>query len=310
MVIWLSWIEVNLLDRQPWCSLIIYFTYVFGFLSVWIVVAFTVERFIVVCFPLRGRHLISSRRALIVIICLTVFALTAYNFAIWTNGVMELGYKSVCMPYTKYVKIVTILTNMDTIFTLVIPSITIFALNTAIIVAINKVRKELQNPVFRGINSQQMTENCEMQNTRLTDSPELSSDLHTNRNRRTYQVVSVTRKPPSQQERSIRSTKILLVVSSVFVVLNLPSHVLRLRMSIQEFTHTRYQPTSEETAAQQITEVIYYINFAINFVLYSLCGQNFRRGLKAQFGVVRRRASGVFSSRATERGNISSFQMK
>ena len=62
-VSWCSLVGVHLYHMQGWCQFFVYLTYVCGFLSVWYIVAFTVERYIVVCFPLRRQEVCSPQRA-------------------------------------------------------------------------------------------------------------------------------------------------------------------------------------------------------------------------------------------------------
>lgn len=60
---WLNYININIYNRNYYCQ---FFTYISGlcsFLSVWFVVAFTVERFIAVLYPLRRQTMCTVRRA-------------------------------------------------------------------------------------------------------------------------------------------------------------------------------------------------------------------------------------------------------
>lgn len=43
-LVWLEWVDIKLFHKQGWCQLILYTTYLFSYLSVWTVVAFTAER--------------------------------------------------------------------------------------------------------------------------------------------------------------------------------------------------------------------------------------------------------------------------
>ena len=49
-VTWLGYVRVFLVHRNVWCQMVVYFAYVSSFLSVWLVVGFTVERYIAVSF--------------------------------------------------------------------------------------------------------------------------------------------------------------------------------------------------------------------------------------------------------------------
>lgn len=60
---WLNYLDINIYNKNYFCQ---FFTYISGlcsFLSVWFVVAFTVERFIAVSYPLRRLTMCTVRRA-------------------------------------------------------------------------------------------------------------------------------------------------------------------------------------------------------------------------------------------------------
>lgn len=65
---WLNYVDINVYNKEYYCK---FFTYVSGlcsFLSVWFVVAFTVERFIAVLYPLRRQTMCTVKRACTVLI--------------------------------------------------------------------------------------------------------------------------------------------------------------------------------------------------------------------------------------------------
>jgi 7 transmembrane receptor (rhodopsin family) len=68
-----------------WCQLFAYWTYVSSFLSVWYVVCFSFERYLIIQFPLRRQVLCRPRRAKFVVIGFAVVGMLLYNFAIWTS---------------------------------------------------------------------------------------------------------------------------------------------------------------------------------------------------------------------------------
>ncbi len=76
-----------------------------------------------------------------------------------------------------------------------------------------------------------------------------------------------------------RVTKMLLVVSTMFLLLNLPSHTIRIYFFIVSLIRPNYRPPTLMLSLQKLFIYIYYVNFAINFFLYSLCGNNFRKAL-------------------------------
>uniref|UniRef100_A0A182SZ32 G-protein coupled receptors family 1 profile domain-containing protein n=1 Tax=Anopheles maculatus TaxID=74869 RepID=A0A182SZ32_9DIPT len=72
---WLSFFQVHIYTREPYCQLFTYTSGVSSFLSVWYVVAFTFERFIVVRYPLKRQSWCTVRRAKTIIACLTLFGI-------------------------------------------------------------------------------------------------------------------------------------------------------------------------------------------------------------------------------------------
>jgi 7 transmembrane receptor (rhodopsin family) len=67
-VSWLNYININIYNQNYYCQ---FFTYISGlcsFLSVWFVVAFTVERFIAVLYPLKRQTMCTVKRACSVLI--------------------------------------------------------------------------------------------------------------------------------------------------------------------------------------------------------------------------------------------------
>jgi hypothetical protein len=77
-------------------------------------------------------------------------------------------------------------------------------------------------------------------------------------------------------------TQMLLVVSTTFLVLNLPSHAFRVHHFVVGLLHKQFSPSQTYADCQMIFQYVYYLNFATNFFLYSLCGRNFRRALTAR----------------------------
>ena len=78
-----------------------------------------------------------------------------------------------------------------------------------------------------------------------------------------------------------RTARMLIIVSSVFVVLNVPSHVFRvhafIRSSLAEQLGTPRGHT--DVRWHELFQLVYHLNFAINFFIY-MCGRQFRTGLK------------------------------
>jgi len=70
-----------------------------SFLSVWYVVCFTVERYLMIRFPLKRQEICRPGRAKAVVGSLAGVALVLYNFAIWTSGVAPIAELPLDKPF-------------------------------------------------------------------------------------------------------------------------------------------------------------------------------------------------------------------
>lgn len=69
---WLNFIDIDIYNNNIYCQFFTFFTALCSFLSVWLVVAFTVERFIAVLYPLKRQTMCTVRRAKMVLCGLTI----------------------------------------------------------------------------------------------------------------------------------------------------------------------------------------------------------------------------------------------
>lgn len=70
---WLNFQEISFVNQNVICEFYSFLQGVCSFLSVWFVVAFTMERLIVVLYPLKRRSVCTTKRAVIVLFTLTFF---------------------------------------------------------------------------------------------------------------------------------------------------------------------------------------------------------------------------------------------
>ena len=94
-------------------------------------------------------------------------------------------------------------------------------------------------------------------------------------------TLSKSGRPRSFRKRvQLRTTRSLLIVSSVFVLLNLPSHAFRTYAVVMEFANADYTFSNVALLWQKLLQLVYYANFAANFCLYSACSRSFRLAVR------------------------------
>ncbi|ESO91304.1 hypothetical protein LOTGIDRAFT_105579 [Lottia gigantea] len=95
---------------------------------------------------------------------------------------------------------------------------------------------------------------------------------------------------PVKAKSQMKITKILLLVSTTFLVLNLPSHAIRLERIIVEKTDQAVP--LYKTLVQELAQYIYYATFSVNFFLYAIYGKHFKKSLNIMLhGLCKRHTS-------------------
>lgn len=190
---WLNAVQITgLFHQQGFCQVFVYLSYVTSCLSAWLVVAFTVERFVAVLYPLRRNAVCTVARARHIIATVAGAALLlnvpVLRFAMPARNDCNIDYN--------YLEHAARFNLVDTVVSFTVPLAVIIVLNAWIMIGVWKI------------------ERARHQLIKAERPPEAGL-------RRTARVVGC---PRSQQ----RVTRMLLIVSTVFVVLNLPAYTMRI----------------------------------------------------------------------------------
>ncbi|XP_041349314.1 neuropeptides capa receptor-like [Gigantopelta aegis] len=234
-ITWLDGIVPILVNRES-CSFIMYVTYVSSFLSVWYVVCFTGERYIAICHPLHAPMIFSKLKEKFVIISFAVLSCIIYNFAFWTIDVSEFSHRKSCSMIPSIGDIMYVITWIDTVITMVLPFLLIVFMNVRIVWSVYRYQRKREKMV----------------------------------------QATARQKDSALKNRSQRRiTRMLLLVSTTFLVLNLPSHVSRLEQLLSTSSHNYLF----KRLIHEIVLMLYYSTFSINFFLYAIYGKHFKKSL-------------------------------
>ena len=219
------------------CKFVKFFEYTFMDYAIWVISAYSVERAIAVCIPLKKRTLCSIGRARICIILLLIMAVAKNFHHFWTRGtevevingteifVSNCGYPTEADRYfTRFVRpwIVFVMSN-------VVPLFTIIFSNCAVLCALHK-KKTLS---YHGDDQ--------------------------SRNRSTNHI-----------------TIVCLSVSLAFVICILPGVILYIGRSYWTEDETS-QSNYIYTIFKAVNDMLIYINHSINFYICILSSHNFRK---------------------------------
>ena len=78
-------------------------------------------------------------------------------------------------------------------------------------------------------------------------------------------------------------TKMLFIVSLLYFVLNIPSHVIRLEILVNNFIKGRTKISNVERDMQTVFQLLCYLSFAVNIIVYLKFGRNFRKSFRKTF---------------------------
>ncbi len=300
-IVWLEAVNWPIFHTDGWCQVVVFLSYTCSFLSAWFVVAVTVERLIAIRLPLRRFDMCSPRRARIVVSSLSAGTVLFFSCTIWTTGIRPVNehkYRDVlvCTPYNEYNSLHTALTIFDTITTLVIPFALLVVLNIIIAITIRRFYKDYRRMScgHRREPATTVTEAVSLRKVAPRNSrssaPLASSSSNSWRSSRDSQAQSSFPTQTSVYPKAqVQVTKMLLWVTTIYLVVSLPSYIMRLRLFLRSFLglgggQSRRQEHLE-MIIHELCQLIYYTTFVINFVLYNLCNPKFRQASK---GISRR----------------------
>ncbi|CAG9860938.1 unnamed protein product [Phyllotreta striolata] len=294
----------NLYDRPGFCQTCIYLTYVFSFLSVWLIVAFTVERFIAVQYPLKRPYICTVKRAKMIVGALTALAFLLYAHTFWITDVIE----DECQMRPEYQEVMEVVNYADTVGTLLIPVVMIVGMNSMIACSLFKFRSTMQVRLTddgrpRNVHA------CRNSTSQSTSSTKKSKDhQQLEENKKQIRVIKKLNKfshifvkkstntTPYYTQHGIN--KMLFVISSVFIVLNFPSYLIRLCYYFDSIMQLQVVRIYFD-CIQQFAMLLYCTNFSINFLLYTMCGKAFRLSLRMFFASAFHRLTCVGQANST-----------
>ncbi|XP_070198888.1 growth hormone secretagogue receptor type 1-like [Littorina saxatilis] len=234
-------------NNADWiCKLTISLGYTASDLSVWLIIAVTVERYIVVCFPLRASAMINTNRAKKVIGFLVLLMFTINLHFFWTVEIVErpVDGKNVsnceAAPHHQQL-VIDVWPWVDACIYSFVPFIVILVLNILIICEVVDARNQ------RRI----------MQNT-----PEHGH----------YQHARL------RCGEGTKLTIMLLTVSFTFLLTTLPMNVSLIVTAFwKPYDKNFMRQIVQFKLANTVAELLMYVNHSINFFLYCATGNKFRQ---------------------------------
>jgi hypothetical protein len=265
------------------CKIQTYISFVASFLHIWMVLAFTAERFFAVNFPLKHMLQCTPRFSRMIILMIVTPAFVFYIYPSFFAS--EVDKHGQCREKEGHVRYLNHINIIDTIMTMFLPFILVSILNILII------RKLFCSNTFR----KHVFDNGSSYQFRRTSN---WTQYHACSLKKQEKNSSTIRKKHQRNDSArrhilteLRLTKMLLAISLTCLSLNFPSYYLRLTFFYEQTKDDLTTNDNYSTFAfyrDVLLHYMSYLSYSINIFIYILFGANFRRGLKKVFFPVKK----------------------
>ncbi len=285
-----------------------------------LIILFTIDRFIVVYFPFK--HTLTKMNKIYIVI-LVITSILLYGSSLVTSSLHPIsGEKKVCTVKKKLIDFGRYLMLMDTGLSMILPFVLISTFNLLIVVKLHKANSYFEYHINqRGNFCTFQTEDLRLSkikrkklestvsfNPNLTEQESVSlrgnshsSSLNQNmlqsakNSLQTSRFLFETKKPSNelilcsfQSKKKFnlnRTTYILVLISTSFLLLNLPMALCKLWYFFNPSSNQKSEQIEE--LVERISCYIYYLNFSINFFFYNFHSTKLRRVLYEFFYAIR-----------------------
>ncbi len=205
---------------------------------------------------------------------------------LWTSGLESHVTKSgkqysQCVTLEKWFNLVRVSVLIDSFITIIIPFVVISTMNFMIAMKLMKLYKLAKYlSISENRKSISTTNNHPMTNFEMKISAHgKTSNVIELEAFADSTIVPILSRGQKRLAKYVRSTRILFIISIVFLVLNAPIAVCKIRYSYQaiyllmmpedeSMAHMKIEPFEE--TLERVTCYLYYMNFSFNFIFYFL----------------------------------------
>ena len=273
MTILINWLTkvIALKKQNIMCKVFSYFVFSASYSGTLIILALLTERVIVVTRPLKAAVLLSPKRAMAVVIILTMVAF-AYNLPFIFSATMvdHFGLHCVCAPGVGQIPAFYHVSKV--VLSGVLPLVAILTLNLTILCAVKSSQhqqKHLSAQQHQTTKRGALNDCADSdQGGQVISKDEVNPTIAENHHKR------------SSTERQL--TIMTVVLTLTFLCLTMPKYAHQFA-----FINTDWQSSQQMLFtfgwSAVTTQELYILNHAINFFLYIMTGSKFRQDLRAMF---------------------------
>ncbi|GJQ83087.1 hypothetical protein Trydic_g20099 [Trypoxylus dichotomus] len=300
----------EIFNKEGWCQFLVYISSVASILSVWLIVAFTVERFVAVQYPLQRPSICTVSRSKATVCLLSTVAILSQCYVFWTAGVRKNDIdEDTCSMIPEQLPAMQVINTIDCVVTLIVPFILIVVMNVMIARNLFKFSRKMRNDIIDEYPSSEKSIDSKDSSKQIQTSTRRKQGPHsTSRKSIPTRISNKPASNPVEQLPCIQTkvpglmsaktqqsiSKMLLLVSTVFIMLNLPSYAARLYIYFYNSIWGLNTPATIY-CIQQFAMILFYTNYSINFSLYAMYGKTVSIQMSLQSLHSKRRWNRTFS---------------
>ncbi len=254
------------------CKLTNYLRNVVYIMSSWLVVCFTLDRYIAVRHPLQRSRLCTETRAKVIILCVFVFALVCNIYQlVYMEKLDRVSHNKCHAPKSKRIDFFAIEYFMFAfLLRFFVPFVIICVFNGRIIYHIRNM-PQMRSAVTRGEKW--------LPSRSSSGAGGASQTSHTAASVKMPPTALTTSNPASAAKRTNQAITTLFSVCLVFIVTLSPTAIITVIQFIQFHTLTSKDLLCDLMKAESPLQMVRLSNYAINFIIYGFTGRQFRREL-------------------------------
>lgn len=317
---------------------------------------FSIERFIVVIYPLKKYLITGKKKHKKAILYITLFSLVLYSFSLKTSGLESNANEISCVTLAYWFKFANVFAFIDGFLTMFLPFCIIFISNVAICIKLLKTPSVIKlshsnqsNSPLRKLRVSFSKKTSKVELSVISDNVSSGSVISRRNNKNntlkpiknsvlnvSLNVIdsmqsletpqafhlkkrSLLRKADELKRKTKyhKTTRLLFIVSFSFCLLNTPMYLCKLYYYLRQFNYSSESAANDELNGnntnfhrlnfsqnkntstlylveeldantleeimERITCFLYYLNFSLNFFLYSFCTKDFRQNFFKTF---------------------------
>jgi hypothetical protein len=273
--------SLNLIDRfQLACSLIEYLRYVLRFISAYIIVSFTIQRYMIVKSPLMSKKFESKMSA-----CKTVISVVVASFLCnsWVPFMFDTGTHKHCMLNEIKSIFYSTLRILYVLLTMILPLITILVSNY--LIKLKSVEDDLKRTEISlvGMKMSQKISKIRRSTRYKHEVTRCEYKIRVHYLNINEYINRIT----SREENHQKINKCFLLISITYSLLNLPYLIFWCLFYYKLKDQNNDNDDGENIiwenylfACVKLTEIVYLLNYGINFFIYCFSGSIFRKQLR------------------------------